>query len=306
MLTESLIRASADVRQRLFDLCRVHALEYGDNYTMTFTSASREFLIFGLKEARACVFAGSFFIVLFLSNHIPLFGLARYDFIFLAAVALQILLIATKIETWDEFKMICLFHVIGLCLELFKTSPQIGSWSYPEPAFFKIATVPLYSGFMYASIASYFSQAWRILKARLETYPPYWLSIPLCAAIYVNFFLDSFGFDARWVLTALVVILFWRTTIHFTVTANERRMPLTVAFGLVAFFIWIAENISTYLGAWKYPNQIHTWNLVASQKIHSWFLLVIISFIIVADLKQIKQHRDARRRAEGFPPPLTN
>jgi uncharacterized membrane protein YoaT (DUF817 family) len=255
----------------------------------------REFLLFGLKQARACIFAGSFFIVLFLSNHIHLFGLARYDFIFLAAVALQILLVVTKIETLDELKTICLFHLIGLCLELFKTSPQIGSWSYPEPAFFKLWTVPLYSGFMYASVASYFSQAWRLFNARLEKYPSYWLSLPLCAAIYVNFFTDSLGFDVRWLLTALVVILFWRSVIYFTPEKKERHMPLVIAYGLVAFFIWIAENISTYLGAWQYPNQIHTWNLVSSQKVHSWFLLVIISFIIVADLKQIKEQRDERR-----------
>jgi len=262
--------------------------------TTKLRSFFHEFLVFGLKEARACVFAGSFFVVLFLSNHIPLFGLARYDFIFIAAVIIQIALVVTKLESFDELKMICLFHIIGLCLELFKTSPGVGSWSYPEPAFFKLWTVPLYSGFMYASIASYFSQAWRILNVRLEHYPSYWLSIPLCAAIYINFFLDSFGFDVRWILTLLVVILFWRTTAYFTVTKKERKMPLVVTFLLVAFFIWVAENISTYFGAWKYPNQIHTWNLVASQKVHSWFLLVIISFILVADLKYIKKERDAR------------
>ncbi|MCE9644160.1 DUF817 family protein [Candidatus Parcubacteria bacterium] len=48
----------------------------------------RGFLFFGLKEAQACVFAGSFFVLLFLSNHIPLFGLPRYDFLFLAALLL--------------------------------------------------------------------------------------------------------------------------------------------------------------------------------------------------------------------------
>ena len=261
---------------------------------MSLKSSLNEFLVFGLKQARACVFAASFFLVLFLSKHIPLFGLARYDFIFIAALVLQAILLLTKIETFDELKTIFLFHLIGLCLELFKTSPHIGSWSYPEPGFFKLWTVPLYSGFMYAAVASYFSQAWRIFKARVEHYPPYWVSLPLCAAIYLNFFADSFGFDIRWILTALVVIVFWKTTIHFTVTETERKMPLVLSFLLVAFFIWVAENISTYFGAFRYPNQVHAWNLVTSQKVHSWFLLVIISFIIVADLKQFKQKRDAQ------------
>lgn len=51
-----------------------------------------ELLVFSIKEARACVFAGSFFVLLFLSSHIPLWGLARYDFLFLAALGLQLLL----------------------------------------------------------------------------------------------------------------------------------------------------------------------------------------------------------------------
>jgi uncharacterized membrane protein YoaT (DUF817 family) len=255
----------------------------------------REFLVFGLKQARACVFAGSFFALLFLSNHIPLFGLARYDFLFLAAVAIQILLVATKIETKDELKTICLFHVIGLCLELFKTSPTIGSWNYPEPAFFKIGTVPLFSGFMYASVASYISQAWRIFHLRMEHYPTYRYSLPLAIAMYLNFFTHHFIPDFRWILTALVAIVFWKATVYFTVTENERRMPLVVSFLLIAFFIWIAENISTYFGAWQYPDQIHAWNVVSFGKVHSWFLLVIISVIAVADLKHFKaQKRQAK------------
>ena len=63
---------------------------------------------------------------------------------------------------------------------------------------------------------------------------------------------------------------------------------MNVAFLLIAFFIWIAENISTYLGAWKYPDQIHTWTLVGTGKITSWFLLVVISFIIVAYVKHYR------------------
>ena len=66
-------------------------------------------------------------------------------------------------------------------------------------------------------------------------------------------------------------------------------MHLNVAFVLIAFFIWVAENISTYLGAWKYPDQIHAWNTVSTQKVTSWFLMVIISFILVAYLKHFKK-----------------
>jgi uncharacterized membrane protein YoaT (DUF817 family) len=68
-------------------------------------------------------------------------------------------------------------------------------------------------------------------------------------------------------------------------------MPMNLAFMLIAFFIWIAENISTYLDAWKYPSQAHAWTVVSAGKITSWFLLVIVSFIIVAYLKHYRHAR---------------
>lgn len=250
---------------------------------------ARDFLAFGIKEARACVFAGSFFVLLFLSNHIPLFGLARYDFLFLSAIALQIILFFTKIETWDEIKTIFLFHLIGTVLELYKTSAFVGSWSYPEEAFFKIATVPLFSGFMYAAVGSYIAQAWRLLDLKLREYPPYWATVILCALIYLNFFTNRFWPDFRVLLIPAVFLLFARTSITFTPRKRRYSMPLSLGFCLTAVFIWIAENISTFWGAWQYPDQVHIWNVVSTNKITSWFLMVIISFIIVAYLKHHKE-----------------
>jgi uncharacterized membrane protein YoaT (DUF817 family) len=250
----------------------------------------QEFLIFTIKEARAAIFAGSFFLLLFISNHIPLFGLARYDFLFIAAVLIQFILYYTKLETKDEVKVIFLFHIIGLVLELYKTSPAIGSWSYPEAGVLKIATVPLYSGFMYAAIGSYISQAWKIFKLELTNYSHYLLSVLLCFLIYLNFFTNHFIYDFRIFLILAVFTLFWKTKVFFTITSIRRSIPLNISFLLIAFFIWIAENISTYLGAWKYPDQIHTWNIVSTGKITSWFLMVIISFILVAYLKHFKKH----------------
>jgi uncharacterized membrane protein YoaT (DUF817 family) len=252
-------------------------------------SILREFLVFGMKQAQAAIFAGSFFVLLFLSNHIPLFGLARYDFLFMAAVGIQAVLYFTKLETKDEVKVIFLFHIIGLILELYKTSPGVGSWSYPEDGFLKIATVPLYSGFMYAAIGSYISQAWKIFKMELTNYKHYMLSVFLCVIIYFNFFTNHYIYDCRLFLIVAVFILFWKTKVYFTVEKIRRSMSLNTSFILIAFFIWIAENISTYLGAWKYPDQIHSWTVVSTQKITSWFLMVIISFILVAYLKHFKK-----------------
>jgi uncharacterized membrane protein YoaT (DUF817 family) len=249
----------------------------------------KEFLIFGLKQARACIFAGSFFLLLFLSNHLPLFGFDRYDFLFLVALLIQAVLYFTGIETKDEVKTIFLFHIIGFVLEVFKTSPAIGSWSYPEPGLFKIMNVPLYSGFMYAAVGSYISQSWRIMKLELVNPPRYLWSIVLGVLMYVNFFTHHFIPDFRWVLIALVFVLFWKTKVLFTVTEKRRSLRMDVSFMLIAFFIWVAENISTYFGAWQYPNQIHAWAVVSTSKITSWFIMVIISFIIVSYLKHYKK-----------------
>ena len=249
----------------------------------------REFIVFIVKEARAAIFAGSFFVLLFLSNHIPLFGLARYDFLFISAILIQVVLYKTGLETKDEVKTIFLFHMIGLALEYYKTNPAIGSWSYPEAALFKIGSVPLYSGFMYAAVGSYIAQAWKIFRLELTNYIGYAASLVLCLAIYLNFFTNHFFTDIRFLLIPAVFIVFWKTKVHFTVEEKRRSMPLSISFLLIAFFVWVAENISTYYGAWKYPDQIHVWKAVSTQKATSWFLMVIISFIIVAYLKHYKQ-----------------
>jgi uncharacterized membrane protein YoaT (DUF817 family) len=257
----------------------------------------REFFLFGLKEARACLFAGLFLSLLFLSRHIPLFGLPRYDFLCLAALAIQALLLWTGLETKEEALVLCMFHALGLTLELFKTHPSIGSWSYPEEGFLKIGTVPLYSGFMYAAVASYMCQAWHQLRLELDHYPPYRVSVPLALAIYLNFFTRHFLADVRWLLIAAVVFAFRHTQVRFTSADRPRRMPLVLSFALIGFFVWVAENISTYLGAWVYPEQRTAWQVVSPQVISSWSLLVIVSFIIVADLKHVRSRRVDELRA---------
>lgn len=250
-------------------------------------SAIYEFVVFGLKQAASCIFAGSFLFLLAVSSHVSIPGLARYDFLFLGAIAIQIVLVAVRLENWREVAVLTLFHLIGMGLELFKTSPTIRSWSYPEPAFFHLKTVPLYSGFMYASVASYIMQSWRLMRLRITEFPSFTPAVSLSAAIYANFFTNHYMVDLRWPLAACVLLLFRRTHVNFIVTRKERRMPLALSFLLIGFFIWIAENIATYFGAWQYPHQKRQWAIVGPTKISSWMLLVIISFIIVAALKEI-------------------
>jgi uncharacterized membrane protein YoaT (DUF817 family) len=267
-------------------------------------SGITEFLVFGFKEAAACVFAGSFLFLLAISGHISIPGLARYDFLFLSAIAIQIVLVAVRLENWREVAVLSLFHLIGMGLELYKTSPSVRSWSYPERSFFHIRTVPLYSGFMYASVASYIMQAWRLMRVRMTNFPPFWMAVGLSAAIYVNFFTNHYMVDLRWPLATIVLILFRKTRIYFIVIDKERWMPLSLSFLLIGFFIWIAENIATYFGAWQYPHQKRQWAIVGPTKISSWMLLVIISFIIVAALKEVfpKQQQEVLPAGEAEPP----
>ncbi len=120
-------------------------------------------------------------------------------------------------------------------------------------------------------------------------HPSYHASLVLCAFIYINFFTNHFIPDFRFILIPLIFVFYFRTWIEFTPRHSTFRMPVVFGFVLTAFFVWIAENIGTFVGAWVYPYQVHAWRAVSLQKISSWFLMVIISFIIVASLKHFKE-----------------
>jgi uncharacterized membrane protein YoaT (DUF817 family) len=207
----------------------------------------------------------------------------RYDVILFACLLIQYLMWRSNLETWDELKVIGVFHLLGLLLEIFKT--QVGSWAYPEMAYLKISNVPLYSGFMYASVASFMIQCWRLMHLRLEHWHSRVLPWVLALAIYINFFSHHVLPDARWVLMGLVVFVFWRTKVHLELRDVPYQMPLVAAFGLLGGLIWVAENIATYFNAWQYPSQRGAWHMVDTSKLSSWCLLIIVSFIVVAALK---------------------
>jgi uncharacterized membrane protein YoaT (DUF817 family) len=135
---------------------------------------------------------------------------------------------------------------------------------------------------MYAAVGSYLVRVYRLFDLGFTRYPRRWLTAVLAAAIYANFFTHHFVFDLRWVLVAAVVALWWPTVMHFRVWRRTFRMPQLAAFGLVALFIWLAENIATWAGAWLYPDQLDGWQLVSPSKLVSWFLLMIISVVLVA------------------------
>src|SRR5262249_5656546 len=160
-------------------------------------------------------------------------------------------------------------------MEVFKTS--VGSWIYREPSFFHIGGVPLFSGFMYASIRSYIARCWRLFAFRFDRHPPMCAGYALAAAIYLDFYLHHYAFDARYLLFLAAAVLFGRTWLYYKVWRDWRRMPLLLGLFLVALFVWIAENLGTITKTWLYPHQMTGWSAVSLGKLGSWFLLLLIS-----------------------------
>jgi uncharacterized membrane protein YoaT (DUF817 family) len=176
--------------------------------------------------------------------------------------------------------VILIFHLVGTAMELFKTAQ--GSWIYPEQSVLRIGEVPLFSGFMYACVGSYIARAWRVFDIRMTGYPPIWTTWVLAIAAYVNFFTHHFGPDIRLGLFALSAVLFGRTWFHFRVDREYRAMPFLLGAALVSLFIWIAENLGTSANAWIYPSQRHGWTMVPIHKIGAWYLLMLLSFVLVS------------------------
>ena len=244
--------------------------------------ALAELAMFVLKQGWACLFGGLLLAAIIGTKLIwhPDWPVRRYDALFLFAIATQALFLWKKLETWEEARVILLFHLTGTAMEWFKVGA--GSWAYPEAGIFKLMGVPLFSGFMYASVGSYMARVIRIFDMRFAPYPPFWTTVILAAAIYVNFFAHHWLPDFRKVLFVLTILLFCRGWFFFTVDRMRLKMPLLLGFGLVALFIWFAENLGTLGRAWVYPGQADGWEMVSLAKLGSWFLLMIISVVLVS------------------------
>jgi uncharacterized membrane protein YoaT (DUF817 family) len=237
-----------------------------------------EFLVFGAKQAWACTF-GALLLATMAVVHLTVPAAARNDLLTVAAVLLQLGMLVFGLETVRELRVVLLFHVVGTVMEVFKT--HAGSWTYEPGGVLVLLGVPLFSGFMYGAVGSYMVRVHRLFDLRFDRYPRQWLLVVVAALVYGNFFAHHVVWDARWPLLAAVVALFARTTMHVRVHRAVLRMPVLVAMGLVALFIWLAENVATWAGAWSYPAQAAAWQPVAPTKIVAWFLLMVISVALV-------------------------
>lgn len=241
--------------------------------------AVTEFLVFGAKQAWACTF-GALLLATMVVVHLTVPLAARNDVLTVSAGVIQVGMLVFGLETVREFRVVLVFHVVGTAMEVFKT--HVGSWEYGSAGWLVVAGVPLFSGFMYGAVGSYMVRVVRLFDLRFDHWPRQWLLVVVAGGIYLNFFGHHFVWDARYALLALVVALFARTRMHVRVHRATLRMPVLLAMLLVALFIWLAENVATWAGAWSYPDQTAGWEPVAPTKVVAWLLLMVISVALVA------------------------
>ena len=148
--------------------------------------ALAEFIMFGLKQGWSALFGGLLLVGMIITSKIwqPEWPIARYDALLLYAIALQAGFLALGLETWREVRVIPLFHLTGTIMEIFKI--HAGFWAYPGPGIFKIMGVPLFSGFMYASVGSYMARVIRVFDMRFAPHPPFWVTLLLASAIGIH------------------------------------------------------------------------------------------------------------------------
>jgi len=237
----------------------------------------RQLALFAWVQARCCAFSVALFGGMAVSTLLPPLPVARYDLLLAYGVLLTGVGCLLGWETTREVAVVAVCHVLGLVFELVKV--RVGSWSYPEPGLTKVAGVPLYGGFMYAAVGSYVCRSWRLFDLTLTGYRARSTAI-LAVGLYINFLTHHWLPDLRWLLGCLLLAATTGSWVHFTVGERRHRMPLALSFSLIGFFLWLAENIATYLGAWRYPYQLQGWEPVSVSKWISWALLISVTFVI--------------------------
>lgn len=135
------------------------------------------------------------------------------------------------------------------------------------------------------------ARVWRLFDFRYDRFPPLWLQGLLALAVYVNFFTHHFTLDIRLGLFVASVLIYGPCVIWFRPDRVHRCMPLVLGLVLVALFIWFAENIGTFARAWAYPGQEAGWHMVSLAKLGAWYLLMIISFVLVAAVHRASGQR---------------
>lgn len=250
--------------------------------------------MFVLKQGWASLFGGLLLSAILITRAIwsQDWPIARYDALFLFALAVQAAFLWKGLETWEEARVILLFHLTGTAMEWFKVSA--GSWGYPEPGIFKVMSVPLFSGFMYASVGSYIARVIRVFDMRFAPYPPLWITFAFAAAIYVNFFSHHFLPDIRVLLFVLSVLIYWPTRVSFRISEKRWWMPMPVSALLASIALWVAENVGTLSGTWLYAGHSGR-HVVNWGKLGAWYLLLYVAFVTVTMVSRSALEHAPRR-----------
>lgn len=257
-------------------------------------SVGRTFAFLAQRSVSAALFGILLLMAFAVSSSMgehPFLGFYRYDYLFFCAVSIQLLMLYFHLETWQEAKVIALFHVMAMVMELVLTDPNVGSWQYPEPAILKIMTVPLFAGFMYSAIGSFFARAIRLFQVSFQGLPQFHNMLLLAILAYINFMSKFFIHDIRSILFIWSVVIFWKTKASIQIKQQYYKIPMLILLLFLAFLIWIAENISTFYDIWVYPNQKDGWQIVWWGKIGSWYLLLLLSLVLIM---KILGKRDAQ------------
>ncbi|WP_369251682.1 DUF817 domain-containing protein [Streptomyces sp. R41] len=263
---------------------------------------SRQLAWFGWLQARCCAFAVALFAGMAASKLLPPLPVARYDLLLAYGVLLTGVGYVLGWETRREMVVVAVCHILGLAFELVKV--RVGSWSCPEPGVAKVAGAPLYGGFMYAAVGSCVCRSWRLFDLTLTGYRARGTAVP-AVGLYVNFVSHHWLPDLRLPLGALLLVVTTGTWVHYSVGRRRHRMPLALFFALIGFFLWPAENIATYLGAWTYPYQLHGWEPVSVSKSISWALLISVTFVICGAGRPAPAERGRASSAQGVGTGLT-
>ncbi|MEG0130484.1 MAG: DUF817 family protein, partial [Acinetobacter sp.] len=178
------------------------------------------------------------------------YGFYRYDYLLFFALTIQVCLLYLKLESWEEAKVIALFHIMAMGMEIFLTHPAIASWQYPQPAVFKLFTVPLFAGFMYSAVGSFFARSLRLYQVSFENLPSFSNMLLLAVISYLNFMTKFFIPDIRVALFIWSVMIFWKTKLSFQIQDHRVKVPILPILFLLACLIWVAENISTFYKIW--------------------------------------------------------
>ena len=85
--------------------------------------------------------------------------------------------------------------------------------------------------------------------------------------------------------------MFWKTKIRFELQHHSIQLPMLPILWLLAFIIWIAENVSTFYKIWLYPSQVDAWHMVGWGKLGSWYLLLLLSLVLVLKILGIRNSK---------------